>query len=152
MFKYPIADANLEVIKYKIKDNKTFDAEVDTLTLHQGEMEILFDRPLTSLEEEEASGFVSGHVVEDFYTHGHFKVEEYSNNGRLQKVTVYHEKEEETYSGKVSEAIYYYPTGNNFSHYIEEKYDVAGNVYERIKYSVFSDTVSKQVMVEEEHV
>jgi len=152
MFKYPIVNANLEVIKYEIKDNKSFDAEIQVISLNHGELGISFDRALTSLEDEEVSGYVSGHVVEDFYTYSDYKVEEYSNSGRIQKITYYYEKIGEAYSGKVREEVYTYANGNHLSHYIEEKYDMGGNVYARVKYSVFSDPVTNQVMVEEEYV
>lgn len=139
----------LEVLQYSIKDNQTFDAELTGVGYNDGQVTISYDRELSSLEEDEVSGYVRDHVSYGIKVRGQYKVDTHRPDGSILKVSHYLNKEGDFYNTLIKETVYYYEDDQAI-YFIEEGYDLNGNVYLRKKYSIFSDPITGQLMVEEE--
>jgi len=141
----------LEVLKISIEDAISFDAELLELGFNEDQVHAVFDRELTSLEEDEVSGYVMSHTAAGIVTKGKFQVKSYNSHSDIEKISFFANLEgEDNYNTKFKEITYYYNSSNQATYFIEEKFDLLEQVYRRQKYNIYSDPVTGKVMIEEE--
>ena len=115
-----------------------------------GYVKATFDRELSSLEEEEISGYVIDHISADIKTKSKYKVKKYTSKGKLEKTMYYFEKDGDYYKTKIREVRYVYNSSGEAINLIDEAYDLLGKPSRRKRYTIYSDPITGEAMLEEE--
>jgi len=140
---------SIETLSETISNSKTFDATVEFMTHQAGNLEISFDRILTSLEHDEVSGYVNDHIQSQTYSEnqGRYLIETFESSGKISKREYYLEKSGDAYLTLIKDISFIYKK-KKLIKYIEKLYDSLGNSWSTKTYSVYSDPSTGKTMLE----
>ena len=143
----------LEVLSLHIKDNQTFEAELLGSSFSNSEVILEYDREITSLEEEEVSGYVTQHLSAEIVSKGKYIKRKHLPSGKIECEEHYLTKDTDgNYITLISKKEYKYASSEELLGFTLERFDKLGQPYERTNYRIYSDPVTRELIIEEDSV